>query len=100
MNGRLVGNVSAKRVALRCGFESACAAAAAALRRAQRIAGACAAARVGAVAAPEADDRGRDEHARVGAGDDADDHREREPVQHLAAEEEQRQRGQQRRARR
>src|SRR5207245_2128683 len=29
-------------------------------------------------AAPEADDRRRDEHARVGAGDDADHHRERE----------------------
>ena len=69
-------------------------------RRRAGAAGACAAARVGAVAAPEADDRRGDEHARVGAGDDADDHREREAVQHLAAEEEQRQRGQQRRARR
>src|SRR5438874_475136 len=52
------------------------------------------------VAAPEADDRRRDEDARVGAGDDADHHREREAVQHLAAEEEQRERRQQRRARR
>ena len=50
-------------------------------------------------AAPEADDRRGDEHARIGAGDDADHHREREAVQHLAAEEEQRERGQQRRAR-
>src|SRR6476620_9863659 len=33
--------------------------------------------------APEADDRRRDEHARVGAGDDADHHRESEPVQHV-----------------
>ena len=36
------------------------------------------------------DDRRGDEHARVGAGDDADDHREGEAVQHLAAEQEQR----------
>ena len=35
---------------------------------------------------------GGDEHAGVGAGDDADDHREGEAVQHFAAEEEQRQR--------
>ena len=45
-------------------------------------------------------DRGGDEHAGVSAGDDADDHREREPVQHVAAEEEQRQGAQQRGARR
>jgi len=48
---------------------------------------------------PEAHRRRRDEHARVGAGDDPDDHREREPVQHLAAEEEQSQRREQRRCR-
>src|SRR5262249_57909174 len=37
------------------------------------------------VAAPQADDRRGDEHARVGAGDDPHHHREREAVQHLAA---------------
>ena len=41
---------------------------------------------------PDHGDRRRDEHARVRAGDDADDHREGEAVQHLTAEEEQRQR--------
>ena len=40
--------------------------------------------------APEGDDGGRDEDARVGAGDDADDdHREGEATQHPAAEQEQ-----------
>ena len=52
------------------------------------------------LALPEADDGGGDEHGRIGAGDDADHHREREAVQHLAAEEQQRERRQQRRARR
>ena len=51
-----------------------------------------------ALAAPEAHDGRGDEDARVGARDDAHDHREREPVQHFSAEEEQRQRGHQRRA--
>ena len=86
-------------LALRCGFDRRCGLLAARSSWRRRGDGACAAARVGAGAAPEADDRRGDEHARVGAGDDADHHREREPVQHLAAEEEQRERRQQRRAR-
>src|SRR5712691_7951416 len=54
----------------------------------------------GRVAAPEADDGGRDEDTRVGAGNYADHHREREGVQHFPAEKEQREGGQKRRARR
>ena len=43
-------------------------------------------------------DRRRDEDGRVRAGDDADEHREREALEHLAAEQEQRDDRQERRA--
>ena len=45
-------------------------------------------------------DRRGDEHRRIGAADDADEHREGEPFEHVAAEQIQRDDAEQRRARR
>ena len=68
-----------------------------ALRRARSAGGAGAAAAAAACALAQDDgDRGGDEDRRVGAADDADEHREGEALEHFAAEQVQREHGEER----